>query len=156
MIEFPIHDSQYFDVREWVDERVWGQLGPRAAGLIDPRQVRISDLLRELGGVPNVINNWHFWRPGVNKYRSSGFRAKWDRTGGDLSQHRCGRASDNKLYGMTARQMLAVVMDNREKFLDAGLTTIEDVDHTPTWLHLDCRPRIKGLHPENDFLIVKP
>lgn len=153
--EYPIHDSQFFDVREWVDEKVWDARGIMAAQLIEPRQVRIADLLRKLSGLSCVINNWHFWNYG-RKYRSSGFRAKWDSTGSELSQHRRGCAADHKLDGLTGAQMLEVVMDNKSAFLEAGLTTIEDVAFTPTWLHLDSRPKIYGVHPADDFLIVRP
>lgn len=158
MPTYPIHDSPFFDIREWVDERTWNLRGLSCASLIEPRQVRISDLLRELANAPNVINNWHFYRPGPGrkKFVASGFRAVWENTGGDLSQHRRGCASDNKIEGLNERQMFEIVMDNRAAFLAVGLTTIEDVAFTPGWLHLDSRPRILGLHPENDFLIVRP
>lgn len=157
MIDFPIHGSKWFDTREWVDERTWSILGPNAAYLIEPRTIRIADLLREKAGSPIVINNWHYWRPGLgSKYRSSGFRAKWDKTGGELSQHRRGCAGDHKSTVYTPAKLLQIIMDNKSEFLELGLTTIEDLINTPTWLHLDSRPRLEGLHIPGEFLFVKP
>ena len=153
---YPIHGSEYFDIREFVDPRTWSALKIQAACQVDPKTVACSDLLRRLAGRANVINNWHYAKPGETIYDASGFRAIWEPVGGTLSQHRGGRASDNKVKGMTSKQMFEVVMDNQALFEAAGLTTIEDPSFTVGWLHLDCRPKIKGWHPDKGFLIVKP
>jgi len=60
--EYPIHGSMWFDVREWVDERVWKSRGIKSAELIDPKIIRIADLLREKSGVPVTVNNWFIAR----------------------------------------------------------------------------------------------
>ena len=156
MPQFPIHNSPYFDVREFVDPRTWSILGVRAAWQVDVRTVRCSDLLRLKTNLPNIVNNWHFAVPGEPVFDASGFRPIWEKVGGILSQHRGGRASDNKSKGLSARQMFECVMDNAPEFEEAGLTTIEDPAVTITWLHLDCRAKIKGVHPDKGFLIVKP
>lgn len=155
MIEFPIHNSPFFDVREWVDERTWGMLGPKAAWQIDPRIVRIADIIRELSGRGVMVNNWHYWKAGA-KYRSSGLRAKWDNTGGQLSQHRRGCAADLKVTGMMPAQVFDLIQANKAVFLSAGLTTIENLKFTPSWLHVDCRPALASVHPDGEFLIVDP
>jgi hypothetical protein len=156
MPEFPIHGSQYFDVREFVDPRTFGILGVKSACLIDPMLVRIADLLREKVGVPVKINNWSYAKKGEAVYKASGFRAIWEKVGGQLSQHRCGRAADFKVQGMDPRMVLHLIMAHEAEFEAVGLTTIEDVEFTKTWLHLDCRARVPGWHPEHGFLIVKP
>ncbi len=156
MPEFPLHDSPFFDVREWVDQRTWGALGPRAAWQIDPRIVRIADAVRELTGRGVMVNNWHYAKGMQQVYKSSGLRAKWDSTGGALSQHRRGCAADLKVTGMTPAAVLAAIQANKTRFLDLGLTAIENLSFTPTWLHLDCRPVLSGVHPEGDFLFVNP
>lgn len=156
MPEFPIHGSPWFDCREFVDARTWSILGPKCAYLIDPKIVRVSDLLRELAGAAVKINNWHYAKRGQNVYDSSGFRAIWDSTGGSLSQHRCGRAADYKVTGFSPSLLLILIQRNKAAFVEAGLTTIENIQFTPTWLHCDVRPRLQGIHPENDFLIVDP
>jgi len=154
--QYPIHGSIWFDCREWVDERVWKSRGVKSAELIDPKIVRIADLLREKSGVPVTVNNWFFARSGESIYKSSGFRAIWDRTGGQLSQHRCGRAGDFKVRGFSPSQALSLIIANEAEFGALGLTTVEALLYTPSWLHLDCRAKIQGVHPESGFLIVKP
>lgn len=155
MVEYPIHNSPYFDVREWVDERTWGMLGPKAAWQIDPRIVRVADKVRELSGAGVMINNWHYRVRGVNKYQSSGFRAKWDSTGAVLSQHRRGCAADLKVKGLTPGEVLDLIQANKGLFLEIGLTTFENIAATPTWLHLDTRPSLDGM-PDSEFLKVDP
>ena len=156
MIQYPIHGSPYFDVREWVDQRTWNMLGVKAAWMIDSKIIRVADLVREKSGAPVKVNNWHYRKDGEPLYDSSGYRAIWDETGGRLSQHRCGRAGDLKVTGFTPRQIMILIQANAEEFKAAGLTTMEDVAVTPTWLHIDCRPIIPGVQPEFGFLIVKP
>ena len=141
MPQFPIHNSKYFDVREWVDEKIWMQRNVKAAQMVDPVIVRIADLFREKAGQPVYINTWHTG----GHFVASGFRAVWEKQGGKLSQHRCGRAVDLKVNGMNSVDMLGIVMRNLPEFLALGLTVIENVEKTPTWLHLDCRPRTIGM-----------
>jgi hypothetical protein len=148
MAQYPIHKSIFFDVREFVDEKVWNALGVKSAWLIDPNIVRIADIVRKLSNSDVTVNNWHI---GGN-YKSSGYRGIWDSTGATMSQHRCGRASDLKVKGLSPVQILHLIMANKSEFISAGLTVIEDVADTPTWLHVDCRPRLD----DTSILIVKP
>lgn len=130
-----IHGSKYFIVEEFVDKRTFQMRGLKAAELIDLRTVKIVDLLREYAG-PLIINDWYKG----GQYKSSGFRAVWDQTGGILSQHRCGRAADVKSKKFKPGQLLSIIMQHKAEFMAAGLTCIESLQFTPTWLHLDCRP----------------
>ena len=148
MPEYPLHNSPYFDVRELVDANTFKALSVNAAWLIDPKIVRVLDLLREKLGAPVVVNNWHTGGP----FKSSGFRSMSDKTGAMFSQHRRGCAADVKVSGRTPKDVLSVINANFEEFKAAGLTTIEDVNFTPTWLHLDCRP----VQIDNQFRIVRP
>lgn len=152
-LEISLHGSKWFDIVEFVDQRTCRALGFKAACLIDPKIVRVCDLLREKSGRPVTVNNW-FKRDG--QYKSSGYRAVWDKTGGLLSQHRRGCAADVKVLGFTPRQVFDLIMDNSIEFEACGLTTMENLDFTPTWNHLDTRPRIDGWHPKTGILIVKP
>lgn len=155
MPQFPLHESLYFDTREFIDERTWNILGIKSAWMIDPKIVAVCDLLRELTGLPVKVNNWHYYKPGQQKYVASGLRAKWERTGAELSQHRLGRAADVKIVGMSPTQIFNLIMVHSEAFAAVGLSTMEDLRDTKTWNHLDCRPKIKGIHPEIGFLIVR-
>lgn len=151
--KYPIFESKYFDVREYVDARTWFILGIEAAWMIDERTVKIDNLIREKTGCAVTINNWWMATPKNQIFDSSGYRPKWDEEGGLLSQHRCGRASDKRVRGMTPREVLKIIMQNEDEFLDAGLTTIENLDHTPSWLHTDCRAK---LHKNAGILFVNP
>lgn len=153
MPDYPIHGSKYFDCREFVDQRTWGIRGVKSAELIDPKIVRICDLIREKTGVPVTVNNWHFAKPGETVYKASGYRAIWEKVGGQLSQHRCGRAADVKVKGLMPLQVFQIIEENKAEFQAAGLTTMEDLKYTTTWLHVDCRPRLGG---STGFKIVKP
>lgn len=152
-LEISLHSSKWFDIVEFVDKRTWRALNFKAACLIDPKIVRVCDLLREKSGKAVIVNNW-FMNGG--KYDSSGYRAPWDATGGKLSQHRRGCAADVKVSGLNPKSVFELVMDNRIEFEVCGLTTMEHLDFTPTWNHLDTRPRVDGWHQKTGFLLVKP
>lgn len=156
MPQIPIHGSLHFDVREWVDKATWNALGVASAWMIDPAILRVADLLRDLAGAPVTVNNWHYAKPGQHIYRSSGYRSKYDMTGAAYSQHRCGRAGDFKVAGFSPSLVQILIERNAAQFEAAGLTTMENVEFTKTWIHLDVRPRIENLHPETGFLIVNP
>lgn len=153
MPDYPIHGSKHFDLREFVDARTWNVLGVKAAWLIDPKIVAICDLLREKSGAPVTVNNWHFAKPGQTVYKASGFRAIWEKVGGQLSQHRAGRAADVKVRGLIPLRVFQIIQANKAEFEAVGLTTIEDLTFTPSWTHLDCRPRLEA---KTGILIVKP
>lgn len=158
MAKYPIFDSPFFDVREWVDKRTWEYWGDaRAASHVDRRIVRIADLFRKKIGMPVTMNNWHYARPGQRVFDARGFRAIWEPTGGDLSQHRCGRACDLVVDGMTSFAMHQIVLDHADEFLALGLTTMENAASTPGWIHLDCREIVgTWLLRAKPFLIVDP
>lgn len=157
MPEYPIYDSLFFDVREWVDQRTWEALGPQSASLIDPRIVHVADQLRIDTDAPLIINNWHFRKRNERLYDSSGFRAVWDRTGGQLSQHRRGFAADLKSKTHTPAQLQALIVARANKYLELGLTTMENLQYTPTWLHCDCRVLPSAWQAlATPFLIVSP
>lgn len=148
MPKYPIHDSKYFDVREFVHPDVWNTFKTKSQRFVDPTIVRIADAIRERFG-PCTINDWAFG----GKRVASGFRAMWEKTGGVYSQHRAGRAADIKCKLATEKEMFEVI--NREwlTFKQVGLTRMEDVKVTVGWLHVDCAPETAKDQP---FLIVRP
>lgn len=146
--EFPIHGSPYFDVREFVHPKVFAIFGKQSQMFVDPKAVRIADVVRETFGAC-TINDYMFG----GKRVASGFRAIWEKTGGEYSQHRAGRAIDIRTRLVTEKEMFAKIMQNWKPFYEAGLTRIENVEVTIGWLHLDCAPVI--IEP-GKFLIVDP
>ena len=49
------------------------------------------------------------------------------------------------------KEVYDFILHNQDKYFGIGLSTIENIEHTPTWLHLDCR--LTGLE---EFKIVNP
>jgi hypothetical protein len=83
-----------------------------------------------------IINNWK-WNGGANE---SGLRAPNSTTGAYYSQHKFKDAIDIKIKGVTPSEIRKVIIDNFT-YLNTtfGLSTIEQVDDTPTWIHCDFR-----------------
>lgn len=142
--------SADFDIREFVPEATWKRHGRKSIRFIDPKVIAIAQHLRDLTNAPVVINNWDNYS--LVKYEFSGYRPPTTRIGAKESQHRFGRAIDVKVGGMKTRDVYNLVMAHSSEFLKLGLTTIEDVDFTPTWLHLDCR----NIGDKKELLIIKP
>ena len=140
--------SKYFDVRELVPPSIWSTYGITARQFLRPELLRVLDLLREKVGRPVVVNNWHTG----GQFRESGYRVPYTKTGARYSQHKFGAAADVKVAGMSPKDVLAVILSNEAEFIAAGLTTFENVDFTPTWLHLDVRWR----EPMTSLVMVNP
>ncbi len=143
--------SDHFDIEEFVPPSLFKLFGARSVWYFDKELVQVAELIREcVGNTPVILNNWH--RGGEYEYR--GFRPRACTVGVSYSMHRLGKAIDvsSKLY--TPRQIMARINTRKAEFLALGITTIENLDDTPTWVHLDRRPRIEGLHPKDDFLFV--
>jgi uncharacterized protein YcbK (DUF882 family) len=138
--------SANFDLRELVSPDAYSTLGDKAAWLLDPRLVAVVQAIREIAGKTITVNNWH----AGGQYKDSGYRMPNSLTGATLSQHRFGRAADLKIAGLTPSQGLQMIKDNWPRLSALGLTTVEDVACTPTWLHVDVRTT-----GQTSLLIVK-
>lgn len=137
-------NPDWFDVREFVPPNVFALRGERAWELLDPRILLTANQLRERFG-PVKVNDWH--RGGHFKY--SGFRDPACLIGARLSQHRFGRALDMKFRDASPREVFRYILENRSEF--PYITTIEDVEHTPTWVHVDCRN-----NAEEGIRVIRP
>ena len=154
-LQYPLDGSMFFDIREFVHPKVFGMFGEKARWFISDFQRDYAFLLKEvLGMAPVFINNWH--TGGVRVGRGTRPRGYKPRGGAEYSQHYLANALDVSSPGFTPRQIMLRILENEDRFKAIGMTTMEDVAMTPTWLHADCRPFIKGIHPETGFLIVKP
>jgi len=65
------------------------------------------------------------------------------------SMHKLKIAMDPLIKGVSADKARQEILDNKNSFMDAGLTTLESGKFAPTWVHSDLRPT--GL---TDILIV--
>jgi len=143
--------SKYFQIQELVPPGIYTLFGEKAWWFVSQAMVAVIDALRDDLGQPIIVNDWS--RGGSFQY--SGYRPPECRIGAKYSMHRMGLAFDVKAKGKTPAEILAVIMANKQKYLDLGLTTYEHLEDTPTWLHLDGR-RWLGKEPQTEFMVVKP
>lgn len=138
-----IYRPKHFKIFELVPPDIFQERGEAAWELFDPRLLITLDAIRdELG--PVVVNDWM----DGGQFKESGFRSAKSTTGAHYSQHRFGRAADCKLQVKPADARQYIV-SNFDKFVH--LTTMENTDSTPTWLHVDVRnnpgPQIRIVNP---------
>lgn len=127
--------TKYYTVQEFVPPDIYKQFGEVAWQFIDPRLVSLANYVREFFGKPVIINNWS--TGGTLTLR--GFRPPSTTIGGTLSQHKFGRAFDMNVVGVTPQQAYKAILDNPKSFMEKGLTTMENIEFTSTWNHLDIR-----------------
>jgi len=139
--------NDYFDVREFVPPQIWNKYGEKSIWFIDPKIIQIATLYREFFNVPIVINNWYIG----GKFMYRGYRPPRVNIGSEFSQHKMGRAFDCHSPLITPQEMYKIILDNPTKFQEVGLTTLENIIFTNTWLHSDCRPT-----NQDTILIVNP
>jgi hypothetical protein len=141
---------KYFAINELVPPNVLAERGERAWAFMDDRILRGADWLREKFG-PAVING----RFGGKVFTESGLRDPFTTTGAKWSQHKFGRALDLKFTRVTVQEVYDYIIRNPKEARENGITTIEDIAFTPTWLHIDCRAVPEGT-PDNGIVVVKP
>lgn len=141
---------KYFQLHEVVHTEAIQDRGEQAWQLMDDRILRGADWLREKFG-PCVING----KFGGKVFTESGLRKADTKTGKSYSQHKFGRALDLKFLKVTVKEVYEYIIRNPGEARANGITTVEDINHTPTWLHIDCRA-LPDSYPTNGILVVKP
>ena len=101
---------------------------------IDKELLSVLDALREEFG-PITINNWK----SGGQYKESGLRMPNTGTGASFSQHKFGKAADLKFKNHTVQDVYKAILANEAKWVAKGLTTLENITATPSWLHIDVR-----------------
>ncbi len=150
-------EAPNFRIEEFVSKRVFDAFGREGSlWFVDEKIVRGHQLLRQIIGVSMTINDWY--RGG--RFQGRGYRephqfqsgAAFGKNPLSQSQHRAGRAGDSS-SSLSSKAMFDAVMDNRLRFLEIGITCLEDWNDTPTWLHMDCRQHLRD---DREILVVKP
>jgi hypothetical protein len=141
---------KYFALNEVVHPAAIQALGERAWTLMDERILRGADWLREMFG-PCIING----KFGGKGFTESGLRDPFTKTGAKFSQHKFGRALDLKFHKVTCKEVYEYIIRNPGQARENGITTVEDIAFTGTWLHIDCR-LLPESFPDNGVLVVKP
>ena len=133
-----------FALHELVPPEIFRSRGNRGWELLDPYALRTLQTLRDVFG-SITVNDW-YWG---GRFSESGLRGFATGTGAALSQHKFGRAFDCKFKTATPKEAHDYILAHPDRF--PYLTTLEDVRHTPTWLHFDTRN-----HQHSGVLIVRP
>jgi hypothetical protein len=138
--------------RSGVERWRWFLQGSKLGRL--PFVMEFAILLRNLTGEPLTVNNWHTGGQHVGRcFRPPDYRPA---NGALYSQHYLGKAIDVSSAKYSPKQLFDIINSNEQDFRNIGLTTIENVSATPTWLHADCRTIIPDAYPKAGFLIVNP
>jgi len=152
--------TENFRVEEFVPQKIFQKYGDKSVWFVDPKIIRIAQLLREYFDKSMTINNWHNGGSfNYRGFRDDSFYYQWDanlsayksKRKGKLSQHRMGRAIDFNVSGLTSDEVRAEILKNESEWMELGVTTLEDGAYAPTWCHLDIRNT--GL---DNIFIVKP
>lgn len=134
--------SNKFYLHEFVSKEIYASWGKRSVWFLDQRLFLLAQFFRDRFG-ETIINN--------NEYNYSGFREPECKVGAKLSQHRFGRAMDLKFKNATVQEVYKDVIENYDLYKRFGLTTLENIEKTPTWLHCDLRNV-----NQDELLIVNP
>lgn len=140
--------SPHFIIQEFVPKAVYAAFGDSSLWFIDSKLISVCELIRAHFDKPVTINDWH--KGGT--YYESGYRTPESPTGAKYSQHRFGRAADIKLEGLTSEEVYNEILSNEALFLMAGLSAMENIAKTATWVHVDVRNNGKA----DKILIVNP
>ena len=140
-----------FSIEEFFSRAMLNQWGERRClQFIDPKTLILAQAYRDFFEESMFVNTWNISRK-TKKFSNRGFRPPTSTVGASFSQHKFGRAFDCHFHKLSVRQAYKEIMDNQLFFMNFGLTTLEDIDITKTWLHSDSR--YTGL---DNILIVKP
>jgi hypothetical protein len=123
---------KYFQVYELVDRLTYEQRGDEAISVFNPEVLIQLDNLREYFGVPITINNWH--SGGSFEWRGWRTPEKAKELGAPHSQHRIGNAIDGDVRGMSADDVRAAIIANKDHPL---LCRIQRLETGITWVHFD-------------------
>jgi len=143
-----MYKSEHFELYELLPEYFYGvhkHKGDTLWLMFDDRVLWTADQLWKLYGPTVIANDW-YWG-GKNRYR--GWRPWNCEIGADLSQHKFGRALDQKFKYVTAKEVRQDIKNDPWKDEFKYITCIED---NTNWLHFDVRNWLKEQH---GLLIIK-
>ena len=146
---------QYFDAEEFLHPAVVKTLGfPAALWYMGDFMLPAALLLRAILDSPVDLNNWHWGGRLVGRgFRPRSYKPKG---GGEFSQHYLARALDVSSKRYSPSHIFEAIVAHQVHFMALGVSTLESLAYTKTWVHLDCRPRVEGIHPKDGLLVVGP
>ena len=125
---------KYFKIQELVSADVYKKYGEGAWKFIDEKLIITIDEIREHFNKPILINSYK------RNLHQRGLRANKDtivrnKKGYYISQHCLGKAVDFNVVGMSIEDAYNELVKHHKKF--KYLKRIENIKHTPTWIHID-------------------
>ena len=142
-----MYKCKYFKIQELVCQHVYKKYGDKSWEFFSEEFLKDLDTVREVLGVPIIINNWH-----VNgQYKESGNRCQFCSIVAkkitnkelNMSMHNLYQAFDLKPKNLEIKKAIEMIMDNVHRF--KVIKRIENPDYTLTWLHLDIKGHHKGI-----------
>jgi uncharacterized protein YcbK (DUF882 family) len=128
--------SNNFYLQEFVSKYIYQKYKDNATWYVDDRLIDLAQFIRDRYKKPVIINTWHYSIEGAYQYR--GHRPMNCKIGAKRSQHKYGRAFDFTV-DMPLTEVFSDIILNKEKFMKKGLTAIESIEKSRTWIHVDVR-----------------
>lgn len=123
--------SKYFKIHELVPEHIYKKYGEKAWKFIDPRLIKMIDLLKEKFNKGTMTINNYYW--GGNR-NWSGLRTPKSKWYNETSQHSFGRAVDIIFSDYNVNEVRQYIIDNINLYKD-----IKGIELDVSWLHIDVR-----------------
>lgn len=128
--------SDNFDLRELIHPEIYESAGNRAINYLNPNLVTTLEDIRRYSG-PVTVNNWHY---GDDRrvYIDSGLRSpKYPLKGrATHSGHYFGACADCKFSDKSVEDAYYQILNNQHLY--PYIVRMENIEHTPTWLHVEC------------------
>ena len=142
-----MYKCKYFKIQELVCPHVYKKYGDKAWEFFSEELLKDLDTVREVLGVPIIINNWHI----EGQYKESGNRCQFCSIVAkkiankelNMSMHNLYQAFDLKPKGLEIKKAVEMILDNVHRF--KVIKRIENPDYTSTWLHIDTKGHHKGI-----------
>jgi hypothetical protein len=139
--------SEHFDIREFVPPSLWNEKKEKCIEYIDPAIISIAEFYRDFFKSKVIVNDWLFG----GQLTLRGWRPQDCKIGAKFSQHKLGKAFDCHFDTISHIDAYKKILADPKPFMEKGLTTLENIEFTKTWLHSDVRKTgYKGI------LIVNP
>jgi hypothetical protein len=136
-----------FCVDELVHKNIYNRLGAYSIRYINKELIMVLQTLRMIAGVPLTVNNYFTGGQRTN----SGLRDFTNPLNATMSVHFTGMAVDI-VSSKTPFELFDLIQEHKEMFIELGLTTIEDVNITKTWLHLS----VENIPVIDEIRIIRP
>lgn len=140
--------SRNFSYKELVPPDIWREFGSSSRWFVDQEAVKALQWVRDKVKAPVFVNNWPLG--GDNTLR--GYRPPTTEVGAFYSQHKFGRAFDISSGAIDAEELYEMIRENEQEALSMGITTLEDISYTESWVHFD----VRDTGGRNSLLIIEP